>query len=93
MSALTTPLEGLAFYLVSDSEDRTPLAAVEARNEDDARVFALALKPALELPATVDVKRVGAVAPTGVPLFRLRYLEALTTRAMEDRERSGVTCH
>lgn len=92
MSALTTPLEGHAFYLVSDHEGRPLLAAVEAKGDEQALAFAHALRPTLELPATLQVKRVGHI-PEGIQLFRLRYLEVLTTRAAEERQRSGAMCH
>lgn len=92
MSALTTPLKGYAFFLVSDYEDRAPLVAVEAKGDEEALAFAYALRSAVELPAKLYVKEVGQI-PEGIQLFRLRYLEALTTRAVEERKRSGATCH
>lgn len=91
MSALTTPLVGHAFFLVSDHEGGA-LAAVEAKGDEEALEFADALRPALDLPGKLQVKQVGRI-PEGVQLFRLRYLEALTTRAVEERRRSGATSH
>lgn len=89
MMNITTPLPGLAFYLVIDSQYQVPLTIVEARSESEAMEFVHAIGPILEVPSQVSVKQVRE-ALAGVPLFRLRYLEVLISRVMEDKQRSGA---
>ena len=82
------------YYVVANARTREIVTVVEAEHEFEARQFYAALHHLLHASPESNIRVLeSGLPPTGGPVFRRKYFQAMQVNAQDEARLFGVTQH